>query len=243
MSKSNQVQQFYEEVPFPQDRVETMEDLNKHYWILNSLPNKEIKKGSKILDAGCGTGEMACFLSQFGEVTGIDFSENSIKKANELKEKLKIKNIDFRVDDLTNLKLKEKFDYIFCMGVLHHIPTLKKALKNLKDLMNDESLLVICVYNKIGTKITKIKYSLFPTITNRIRFDDLFLHPFMKTYYKNEFREILEENGFEIVNIWRNIPEVLRITGKGMMMSFCVCKFNWEGHADYLDSVLTTEYE
>lgn len=43
-----------------------------------------LKKGEKILDVGCGTGDLACQMADAGaKVVGIDSSEKMIAKAKE----------------------------------------------------------------------------------------------------------------------------------------------------------------
>ncbi len=87
-------------------------------------------RGRSILDAGCGTGYLACKLAQQDAiVTGIDISEKMIAIA---KEKSAIKNlqIDFYVDDCSRLeKLCDRcFDLIVANYVLMDVPDLKGAL-------------------------------------------------------------------------------------------------------------------
>ncbi len=56
--------------------------------------------GNEILDFGCGNGLVTCFIAKAfprAHVTGIDESENAIRRANEIKSRLKLKNVDFKV--------------------------------------------------------------------------------------------------------------------------------------------------
>ena len=219
MKTENKIKELYNKYPFPNENL-SLNELDKYKWILNSLPS-EIIRGSKILDAGCGTGELACFLSRFGDVTGIDFNEKSIEIAKKNSDKFKIKNINFLVDNLTNLNHKEKYDYIFCFGVLHHIPNIDKAIGQLKELLKENGYIIIGVYNLYGWMIHKyIKKKLSIT-----RMMDSYHHPYEVRYTKKKFEKILLRNDLEIVGMWRKIPEILRLfTGRGTMMSFCVVK-------------------
>lgn len=79
------------------------------------------KQGEKILDIGCGTGDLANALYEWGvEVVGIDKSENMIKQANS-----KYPHIQFMVQDVTNLEYHSEFDAVFSNATLHwvHPPT------------------------------------------------------------------------------------------------------------------------
>lgn len=216
---SDKIKELYRKYPFPSDNPVSLKQLEKHGWILNSLPSP-IKKASKILDAGCGTGEISCFLSKFGEVTSIDFSENSIKLAKELKERFKIKNLNFILDDLTNLKHNKKYDYIFSIGVLHHIPKIHLAIENLKSLMHKDSFLIISVYNRYSRYMNIL---LDRQSQNKARKLDAYHHPFTFYYTNRQMIQLLERHNLKIVGFWRNIPRIVRlITGKGKLMTFCV---------------------
>ena len=77
------------------------------------------KEGSRVLDIGCGPGEMVTYFPSC-EYTGIDVSEAYIRKANAAygdKGTFYCYSIDqaFQQD-------WEPFDLVHCTGVLHHVP-------------------------------------------------------------------------------------------------------------------------
>lgn len=222
----NKVADFYAEHPFPNDNPQSMEDLQKHKWILNSLPFP-IDKNSQVIDVGCGTGEMSLFLSQYAKaVMGLDFNEISLKVAVENRDRLKIKNVVFYKEDITNLSYDAyiKADYIFCIGVLHHIPEVEKALVNIRKMMDDRTIFTASVYSKYGKEIgNKIADKRESEGYNKSRVMDEAYHPYEKCYERAEFRKLLEDKGFKIVGEWRKMPDwVRRITGKGGMLTYSV---------------------
>ena len=77
-----------------------------------SEPNK------KILDVGCGWSSIANYVSTTTncKVTGITISDEQVKYAKKTynNEKLKVINVDYR-------NLNDKFDYIYCIGMLEHV--------------------------------------------------------------------------------------------------------------------------
>jgi len=82
------------------------------------------KEGERILDLGCGTGDLAKKLDGQGvTVVGIDKSENMIAQA-----KNKYPTIHFSVKDATNLEYMNEFDAVFSNATLHWVKPPSKAL-------------------------------------------------------------------------------------------------------------------
>lgn len=87
----------------------------------------EAKKGEKILDLGCGTGDLANQLFEMGvDTTGIDKSENMVNQANN-----KFPKISFFVQDATELQFNSEFDAVFSNATLHWVKPPKKALQSI----------------------------------------------------------------------------------------------------------------
>ncbi len=220
--KADEVKKFYGKFPFPRDQVTSHQSLNKHRWILNSIPKHLLPKpNSTIADVGCGTGEMSCFLSKYGFVTGFDFSPQSLAEAKSLAKRLKCK-VKFIESDMTEEKNRGKFDYIFSIGVIHHIPDVNKSIENIKKMMNLNSLFIVSVYNK-WSRTFQFRKRKKEDMENISRYMDEYHHPFEILMSRGQFKRFLERMGFKIVGEWRKMPDILRlITGKGGMMTFCV---------------------
>ena len=95
--------------------TEVVKDLNNFY---------KLKSGSKILDIGCGNGELLRLLSNKKNIdcTGIDFSERAVNLT-------KDKGINAEVFDIfkDDYKILGDFDYITMFEVLEHIPNAEEA--------------------------------------------------------------------------------------------------------------------
>lgn len=90
-----------------------------------------IEPGNKIIDVACGTGAQVFELAKSARfVMGIDLSESMIKKANQTKNKLGIRNTEFMVDDATNLSgfYKNEFDISTMSLALHQFHPVQYAL-------------------------------------------------------------------------------------------------------------------
>lgn len=88
-----------------------MREINES--LLNRYLPKKKKLKRKILDAGCGPGTALHFLSQFGDVIGVDISDEALKFA---KKRGKVTK-----GDITALPFAdETFDIVTCFDVLYH---------------------------------------------------------------------------------------------------------------------------
>lgn len=93
----------------------------------NLLEWLEPKEGEKVLDLGCGTGELTAQLAATGaKVTGIDSSASMIESARQ-----HYPDVIFEVADATNFSLPEKFDAVFSNATLHWIRQQEKTLERI----------------------------------------------------------------------------------------------------------------
>lgn len=129
------------------------------------LNNNDIK----ILDVGCGTGIAVTIpISKFGyNVKGVDLDRASINKANSMTEN--IPNISFSCQDLASLDSSEKFHVVICSEVLEHLESPGELLKLMKNLLEDNGLLLITVPNGYGYfELESLIYERFPGFVSYI---------------------------------------------------------------------------
>jgi 2-polyprenyl-3-methyl-5-hydroxy-6-metoxy-1,4-benzoquinol methylase len=99
---------------------------------LGDFANKEI------LDFGCGDGEISTQLAKLGaKVTALDISPELVELTKKRAELDEVKNrIEFIAGDIAELPLpKNKFDYVVCYAVIHHVDineTLPQLYSSLK---------------------------------------------------------------------------------------------------------------
>ena len=181
------VQKFYNEIPFPDyelERFNKKEDLKLAVYPFAKILDRSIPKDASIIDVGTGTGMTSAFLSlKRVNVVGIDFSDSSLNKAKALKEKLNLDSWNLeKVDILNEKQIKKiikkygKFDYVLCLGVLHHTGNAKKGFENIYKLLKPNGKIAIGLYHKTGRIPLKVRIFLAKTIfKNNQRVKDKFI--------------------------------------------------------------------
>ncbi len=103
--------------------------------------------GSRVLEAGCGTGAQTAILarnSPGAEITSIDISPGSIRYAQERVRAEGITNVTFQAGDLFSLPFAPaSFDHIFVCFVLEHLPDPKRALTSLRPLIRPSGTITV----------------------------------------------------------------------------------------------------
>ncbi|HOW39001.1 MAG TPA: arsenite methyltransferase [Bacteroidales bacterium] len=95
-----------------------------------------IRKGDAVLDLGSGAGN-DCFVAralvgESGQVTGIDFTEEMLKKAGDNNLKLGYTNVKFVKGDIEKMPLPDnQFDVVISNCVLNLVPDKKKAFREI----------------------------------------------------------------------------------------------------------------
>jgi ubiquinone/menaquinone biosynthesis C-methylase UbiE len=105
-----------------------------------------IKEGDEILEAGCGPCVHTIRMAKKGlKCISVDFSAAVLEegKARLSKEGL-LDQVTLKQEDLTNLSFPDNsFSYIFCWGVIMHIPEPEKAIKELSRVLKPGGYLAI----------------------------------------------------------------------------------------------------
>lgn len=165
-------------------------------WILNKI-NKYIvdDKSTKILDLGCGPGELIYDLeSKYKNlaITGIDFSEKMLEVSKERNPK--VRHIQMNVDDLD--KLDDQYDIIICTHSLPYYKTPNKVIEQLFRLLNNEGRVIIgfasgdSFYDKLALAFVKLT-----TGTANYPSDKGFKE-IIYPYFKVEDLKIIKEKSF-----------------------------------------------
>lgn len=99
--------------------------------------------GTRILDAGCGTGQCLKMLyDEYGcrQLSGIEHSEQALGIARAV-----CPEAHLAVMDLLTGRSADRFDLIICMQVLEHISEAEKALRNMAGMLAAGGILLLTV--------------------------------------------------------------------------------------------------
>lgn len=107
------------------------------------LPLLEKNNELKILDIGCGTGQLIKEISdQHNQVNylGIDVAENMIDVA---KKNNKGKNVKFKTSSIESFESNDKYDIIICTHAFPYFPNKQDMIKKMAGLCNKKGQVII----------------------------------------------------------------------------------------------------
>lgn len=105
----------------------------------------EFFRGKKVLDAGCGNGRFAYYAAKYGaEVWAIDLGPavEVAKRNTEAAETVQVVQADLHRPPFAF----ESFDFIYSIGVLHHLPDPEPAFQNLLRYLKPHGQIQIYLY-------------------------------------------------------------------------------------------------
>jgi SAM-dependent methyltransferase len=226
---SRKVRRFYEEWSFPgYEDFETPADLSEKAkkGIYARLLDDQLPLGIRVLDAGCGTGQLATFLSlTHRTVLGVDFSWSSLRKGRDFSARYDLRNVQFAQMNLFELGLRDAaFDVVCCNGVLHHTADARGGFRLLCRVLKPGGYFVLGLYNTYGRLFLNVRKALFrltgESLTRldywmrgdslgaarkRIWFMDQYRNPHDTTYTVGDVLRWFEEEGLDFVNA---VPKV-----------------------------------
>jgi len=108
---------------------------------------KNIKKNTKIIDLGCGTGLLSkeIYLRKNISIIGVDLDKNNIDIA-----KKQCPENKYYCADIKKIKNKLKADVIICSEVLEHLSNPSEILKKINNAIDNKGIVLITIPNGYG---------------------------------------------------------------------------------------------
>lgn len=150
--RTERVRGFYAQAPFPdyppqaalswlRARAERSEFVR--------LIDRAIPGDARIVEIGCGTGQMSLYLARADRVViGADLTRASLKLGVDAARRFQLEQVQFIETDLHNPGLRAgAFDVVYSSGVLHHTPNPSAAFAHIVRLARPGGIIIVGVYN------------------------------------------------------------------------------------------------
>ena len=197
-----------------------------------------IPSGSRVLEVGCGTGELLNSVNpEYG--VGIDFSERMIDIA-----KAQFPDLTFIQCNAEELNLEQKFDYIILSDLVSSLWDIQKVIHNLRKVSHERTRIIISFYNSLWEPILKSGEKLglkkkqpnqnwlsIKDITNLLELEGF---QTIKTEEKILFPKYIPLINFIFNKLLANLP----LLNKLCLINFVVSRPIFENHKDYSVSIV-----
>jgi 2-polyprenyl-3-methyl-5-hydroxy-6-metoxy-1,4-benzoquinol methylase/uncharacterized protein YbaR (Trm112 family) len=174
---TERMKQFYETTPFPNyDDFDSAGSLveKSRKGVFASLLDEQIPIGARVLEAGCGTGQLTQFLSIANRtVVGADLCLNSLTMAKKFRDANSLRTAHFIQMNLFRPCFRPgAFDVVISNGVIHHTSDPFLAYQTLAKLVKPGGYLIIGLYHRYGRLATDLRRVLFNLTRDRLKFLD-----------------------------------------------------------------------
>ena len=146
--KSDRMAKLYDDLAPKRDRW--MRRNRYYYRSLADFCRFVIPPGSRVLEIGCGTGDLLAALAPARGV-GIDVSPNMVERAAR-----KHPDLEFRVGDAEDLELDETFDYVVLSDVVGLLFDIQRAFEELHKVVDAHTRVVITYHNFLWEPILNL---------------------------------------------------------------------------------------
>jgi SAM-dependent methyltransferase len=153
--RTEAVRAFYADAPFPgyppRDSLTALRARAERSELARLL-DRSIAGDARIVELGCGTGQMSLFLATADRiVVGADLSRPSLRLAEAARLRFGIERALFVETDLRSPGLREgTFDVVLANGVLHHTPDPRASFAAMARLARPGGTVVVGLYNAIA---------------------------------------------------------------------------------------------
>lgn len=124
---------------------------NKYYYKnLEKYIKFIIPEGSKVIELGCGTGDLLKSVNP-GYGVGVDFSKEMLEIA-----RSRFPEIKFILQDVEGLSIDETFEYVIVSDLITSLYDVQKALSLLGKICNDKTKIIFTYYNYFWEPVNKL---------------------------------------------------------------------------------------
>ncbi len=171
------IRAFYEETPFPNyedfDSVASLIAKARQGRFARLLDD-QIPPGARILECGCGTGQLSNFLSIANrDVFATDLCQNSLRLGQRFKHENRLGRVRFFQMNLFRPCFRPgSFDLVISNGVLHHTSDPFGGFRSIAKLVKPGGYVLFGLYHRYGRLVTDLRRLLFRLSGDRLTFLD-----------------------------------------------------------------------
>ena len=154
-----------------------------YYENLENVVTSLVPPGAKVVELGCGTGELLAAVQPSAGV-GIDFSANMIAKA-----QTKFPHLRFSCDDAENLLETDTFDYVVMSDLVGALTDVWQAFRELHKLTESRSRVVITYYNYMWEPVLRLAEKLGLKMPQ----------DYQNWLSLSDIEQVLRLNGYEVI--------------------------------------------
>ena len=151
-TRTEVVRNFYEHAPFPgyppRDSLAWLRSRAERSQFARLL-DQAIPGDARVLEIGCGTGQMSLYLARASRVVvAADLTRASLLLGAAAAKRFQLKGVHFIETDLHRPALRQgSFDVVYSSGVLHHTPDPRAAFGRISRLARPGGMIVLGLYN------------------------------------------------------------------------------------------------
>ena len=174
---TERIKSFYEANPFPNydelDSAGTLLDKARQ-GLFAKLLDDQIPFGARVIECGCGTGQLTNFLSIANRtVVGVDLCMNSLRMARSFRERNGLERAHFYQMNLFRPCFREEsFDLVISNGVLHHTSDPFLGFQSIGRLVRPGGYILVGLYHRYGRLATDLRRMIFSLSDDRFTFLD-----------------------------------------------------------------------
>ena len=151
-ARADAVRRFYDRAPFPgyppRDSLTWLRARAERSEFARLL-DRAIPADARILEMGCGTGQMSLYLARGDRIViGADLTRASLRMGAAAARRFGLDRVQFVETDLHRPGLRTgSFDVVYSSGVLHHTPDPRAAFARIAQLARPGGMIVVGLYN------------------------------------------------------------------------------------------------
>jgi SAM-dependent methyltransferase len=170
---TERMRSFYEQTPFPNyDDFDDVGSLIRkaRQGVFAKLLDDQVPHGARVLECGCGTGQLSNFLSVANRtVFGTDLCLNSLRLGQRFKERNGLARVHFLQMNLFRPAFRPaSFDLVISNGVLHHTSDPELGFATIAKLVKPGGHVLVGLYHRYGRLITDLRRAVFSLSGNRL---------------------------------------------------------------------------